>query len=404
MVPSASASGCSRARSTRSRPRSPGATIPARSSSPPTRGSTIERSSSRPSGSPGAPPTKSATGSSSFAPGSAGGRRARRASWETSRSPSGTGVGACSSARGIRRASSPSTTTAGPRVFAAAPGAAALLAAPDVPRRLDELRVAAYLVPGLESRTATFYEGILRLPPGHCLSVTPDGGTPRPYWQLDPDAGAPARVGRRVRGAVQGAVHRRRPVPAPRRVPGRRRAERRSRFLVRGVRRPGRPDGRGNRSPRDLHGAIPHAPALRRGRLRRRRRGGRRSGAAAPARGHARPSGRSRERAPPGGGGAAGWRLLHALGALPRRRGRRNARVPGRDGRRPRRLPRHRIPPRPRSPGPVARARPGGPPALALLRAAGLARAAGNRDRGGPPGASSRLAHACAGAGSWNRR
>jgi asparagine synthase (glutamine-hydrolysing) len=75
---------------------------------------------------------------------------------------------------------------AGPRVFAAASGAAALLAAPGLPRRLDELRVAAYLVPGLESRTATFYEGILRLPPGHCLSVTPDGGTPHPYWQLDP--------------------------------------------------------------------------------------------------------------------------------------------------------------------------------------------------------------------------
>ncbi len=83
---------------------------------------------------------------------------------------------------------------AGPRVIAVASGTAAVFAAPGVPRRVDELRIAAYLVPGLESRTATFYEGLVRLPPGHCLSVTPAGRvTPRPYWQ--PDATQELRLG-----------------------------------------------------------------------------------------------------------------------------------------------------------------------------------------------------------------
>ncbi len=76
---------------------------------------------------------------------------------------------------------------AGPRVFAAASGTAALFAIPDVPRRIDELRIAAYLVPGLDNRTATLHEDIARLPAGHSLIVTPAGAAaPRPYWQLDP--------------------------------------------------------------------------------------------------------------------------------------------------------------------------------------------------------------------------
>ncbi len=74
----------------------------------------------------------------------------------------------------------------GSRLVAVASETKALLAIPDVPRRLDEIRIAACLVPGLEERVATFYEGILRLPAGHCLTVTPGGGTARAYWQLDP--------------------------------------------------------------------------------------------------------------------------------------------------------------------------------------------------------------------------
>ncbi len=74
----------------------------------------------------------------------------------------------------------------GSRVVAVASETKALLAVPDVPRRLDEIRIAACLVPGLDDRAATFYEGILRLPAGHCLTVTTGGAAARAYWQLDP--------------------------------------------------------------------------------------------------------------------------------------------------------------------------------------------------------------------------
>ena len=74
----------------------------------------------------------------------------------------------------------------GSRLVAVASETKALLAIPDVPRRLDEISIAACLVPGLDDRVATFYEGILRLPAGHCLTVATGGGTPRAYWQFDP--------------------------------------------------------------------------------------------------------------------------------------------------------------------------------------------------------------------------
>ncbi|HEY7142190.1 MAG TPA: asparagine synthase-related protein, partial [Methylomirabilota bacterium] len=77
----------------------------------------------------------------------------------------------------------------GPRVFAVASGTGALLAVPDVPRRLDELRIAAWLVRGVDDRAVTSWEGLLRLPGGHGLAVTARGGAPRAYWQLDPARG-----------------------------------------------------------------------------------------------------------------------------------------------------------------------------------------------------------------------
>ena len=152
------------------------------------------------------------------------------------------------------------------------------------------------------------------------------------------------------------------------------------------------PRGGGDRTARHVHGALPHDPALRRGRLRRGGRGGRRAPAAASRRGRARPSRRSRERGPPARGGAPGRRLLHALGALSRRRGRWDARVPRGHWGRHRRLPRHRLPRRPRPPGTLARARPGGPPAVASLRATDLAGAADGRGLGGVSVSPSRLA------------
>ena len=74
----------------------------------------------------------------------------------------------------------------GPRLFAVASGTGGLLAVPDIPRRLDEMKVASYLVPGLDDRVTTFYEAIRRLPAGHRLTVSARGGVPRAYWQLDP--------------------------------------------------------------------------------------------------------------------------------------------------------------------------------------------------------------------------
>ena len=63
----------------------------------------------------------------------------------------------------------------------------ALLAQPDVPRRLNEGRVADYLLWSFEDTRDTFYEDIFRLPPACSLTIGSDGGQPRKYWVLDPD-------------------------------------------------------------------------------------------------------------------------------------------------------------------------------------------------------------------------
>ena len=98
----------------------------------------------------------------------------------------------------------------GSRLVAVASETKALLAIPDVPRRLDEISIAACLVPGLDDRVATFYEGILRLPAGHCLTVTAGGGTARAYWQLDPTrelrAGSDAEYAEQFRELFTDAV------------------------------------------------------------------------------------------------------------------------------------------------------------------------------------------------------
>jgi asparagine synthase (glutamine-hydrolysing) len=72
-----------------------------------------------------------------------------------------------------------------PRLFAFASEIKALLRLPEVPRRLNETRVADYLAPIVEDREITFYDGILRLPPAHTLRVSPEGAEVRCYWTLD---------------------------------------------------------------------------------------------------------------------------------------------------------------------------------------------------------------------------
>ena len=60
----------------------------------------------------------------------------------------------------------------------------ALLADPEVPRRLDHAAIPAYLTFGYVPTPHTFFEGVSSLPPGHVLTFEP-GGEPlvERYWQ-----------------------------------------------------------------------------------------------------------------------------------------------------------------------------------------------------------------------------
>ncbi|MBL4812768.1 MAG: hypothetical protein JKX69_10545 [Rhodobacteraceae bacterium] len=65
-----------------------------------------------------------------------------------------------------------------------------LLALDDVPLRLNPTRVADFLDGGMEHAdlTSTFFEGIYRLPPAHCLTFEGQKPHLRRYWQLEPVA------------------------------------------------------------------------------------------------------------------------------------------------------------------------------------------------------------------------
>jgi len=62
----------------------------------------------------------------------------------------------------------------------------ALLTLSDVPRRLNETRIADYLTGIFEDQTATFYQGILRLPAAHTLTIDAHSMRLKRYWVLDP--------------------------------------------------------------------------------------------------------------------------------------------------------------------------------------------------------------------------
>lgn len=68
------------------------------------------------------------------------------------------------------------------RHFAFASSRKALLALSQVPRRLNELRLAQHLAPWITDGAATFHEGIFRLPPGHTLTVSSNGISVSRYW------------------------------------------------------------------------------------------------------------------------------------------------------------------------------------------------------------------------------
>lgn len=62
----------------------------------------------------------------------------------------------------------------------------ALVCLASVPRRLNETRLADYLLDFTEDKTDTFYKDIYRLPAGHTLTLNRNGLTPRHYWSPDP--------------------------------------------------------------------------------------------------------------------------------------------------------------------------------------------------------------------------
>jgi asparagine synthase (glutamine-hydrolysing) len=74
------------------------------------------------------------------------------------------------------------------KVFIFASQVRALIALKEVPRRINEERIADYLVPELEGIdfTSTFYQQILRHPPAHTLIVGAESFCSRRYWSLDP--------------------------------------------------------------------------------------------------------------------------------------------------------------------------------------------------------------------------
>lgn len=71
-------------------------------------------------------------------------------------------------------------------VFVFASEIKALHCLADVPRRLNELRVAYHLIQCFEDETITFYQDIWRLPAAHSLTVSHRDTQPQLYWALDP--------------------------------------------------------------------------------------------------------------------------------------------------------------------------------------------------------------------------
>jgi asparagine synthase (glutamine-hydrolysing) len=74
------------------------------------------------------------------------------------------------------------------RFFAFASEPRAILVLPQTPYRINEGRIADFLVSQLEGidKTSTFFEEVYRLPPAHVLTVTPGGVKQRRYWTLEP--------------------------------------------------------------------------------------------------------------------------------------------------------------------------------------------------------------------------
>lgn len=71
------------------------------------------------------------------------------------------------------------------RLFVFASEIKALHCLPEVPRKIDEVRIAYHLARLYDEPSMTFYEDVFRLPAAHCLSVSPAGVRTRRYWAPD---------------------------------------------------------------------------------------------------------------------------------------------------------------------------------------------------------------------------
>ena len=71
------------------------------------------------------------------------------------------------------------------RIFAFATEIKALLCLSEIPRWLNEVKVADYLTAAIEDSTITFYQDILRLPPAHTMTVSHAKTHLQSYWSLD---------------------------------------------------------------------------------------------------------------------------------------------------------------------------------------------------------------------------
>jgi len=74
-------------------------------------------------------------------------------------------------------------------LFVFASSALGVVSVNAVPKRINELRIADYLVPELEGadKTCTWFEEVWRMPPAHIATLSDIGFQMREYWQPDPE-------------------------------------------------------------------------------------------------------------------------------------------------------------------------------------------------------------------------
>jgi asparagine synthase (glutamine-hydrolysing) len=73
------------------------------------------------------------------------------------------------------------------RIFAFGSEIKALLCLQEIPRQLNEVKVADYLGGIFFNNSSTFYQGIVRLPPASHMTVNLKGVQTKTYWTLDPN-------------------------------------------------------------------------------------------------------------------------------------------------------------------------------------------------------------------------